>query len=173
MKPRQSHRTIWCTCFFWKHDVYKHTGSGLEVILHVDKLPLYFLYFLIFSQDHLMILFLMKFLIAVFLEASPFINFGDFCQPPRLLHPPVCYFGQNLPASPFIPPSPSVWNSRVGVTYTYSHHHTETLLIFTTSRFRSICVVSMWSLFYFHLLFHHDKSYNLMHADTLVLLLSF
>ena len=27
----------------------------------------------------------MKFLIAVFLPASPFINFGDFCQPPRLL----------------------------------------------------------------------------------------
>ena len=27
-----------------------------------------------------------KFLIAVFLPASPFINFGDFCQPPRLLH---------------------------------------------------------------------------------------
>ena len=29
-----------------------------------------------------------KFLIAVFLPVSPFINFGDFCQPPRLLHPP-------------------------------------------------------------------------------------
>ena len=28
-----------------------------------------------------------KFLIAVFLPVSPFINFGDFCQPPRLLHP--------------------------------------------------------------------------------------
>ena len=24
----------------------------------------------------------MKFLIAVFLPASPYINFGDFCQPP-------------------------------------------------------------------------------------------
>ena len=30
----------------------------------------------------------MKFLIVVFLPASPFINFGDLCQPPRLLHPP-------------------------------------------------------------------------------------
>ena len=30
----------------------------------------------------------MKFLIAVFLPASPFINFGDFCQPPRLLFSP-------------------------------------------------------------------------------------
>ena len=27
----------------------------------------------------------MKFLIAVFLVASPFIYFGDFCQPPLLL----------------------------------------------------------------------------------------
>ena len=39
----------------------------------------------------------MKFLIAVFLPASPFIptslfiNFGDFCQP-RLLHPPCLLF---------------------------------------------------------------------------------
>ena len=47
----------------------------------------------------------MKFLIAVFLPASPFIpnspfiNFGDFCQPPRLLYPAVYYFGQNLPVS--------------------------------------------------------------------------
>ena len=29
----------------------------------------------------------MKFLIAVFLPVSPFINFGDFCQTPRLLDP--------------------------------------------------------------------------------------
>ena len=33
-----------------------------------------------------------KFLIAVFLPASPFINFGDFCQPPCLLHPPRLLF---------------------------------------------------------------------------------
>ena len=48
VKPRQSYKTVRCT-FFYKHGVYKHiqaevwTGSGLEVILHVDKLPLYFL----------------------------------------------------------------------------------------------------------------------------------
>ena len=42
-----------------------------------------------------------------------------FCQPPRLLtleifaNLPVYYFGRNLSASPFIPPSPSIWNSRV------------------------------------------------------------
>ena len=35
-------------------------------------------FLLIFSQDRLMIL-----LIAVFLPASPFTNFGDFCQPPN------------------------------------------------------------------------------------------
>ena len=40
----------------------------------------------------------MKFLIAVFLSASPFIptslfiNFGDFCQPLRLFHPPRLLF---------------------------------------------------------------------------------
>ena len=40
----------------------------------------------------------MKFLIAVFLSASPFtatysfINFGDFCQPLCLLHPPHLLF---------------------------------------------------------------------------------
>ena len=54
-----------------------------------------------------------------------------FCQPPRLFQPPrlltlevfailpvyctlpVYYFGRNLPASPFIPSSPSIWHSRV------------------------------------------------------------
>ena len=24
VKPRQSHKTVWCTCFFYKHDVFKH-----------------------------------------------------------------------------------------------------------------------------------------------------
>ena len=63
----------------------------MDVILHVDKLALSFTFFLlIFPQDCLMIFILMKFLIAVFLPAfsfipfSPFINFEDFCQPPRL-----------------------------------------------------------------------------------------
>ena len=37
----------------------------------------------------------MKFPIAVFLPASPFINFGDFCQPPSLLHPPHLLFWSN------------------------------------------------------------------------------
>ena len=63
-------------------------------------------FLLIFSQDHLMILFLMKFLIAVFLEASPFINFGDFCQPPRLLHPPRLLFWAKFASLPVYPALP-------------------------------------------------------------------
>ena len=59
------------------------------MILHVYKLSLYFflLFVDIFTRlfDNFV---LIKFLIAVFLPASPFINFGSFCQPPRLLHPP-------------------------------------------------------------------------------------
>ena len=56
----------------------------------------------------------MKFLIAVFLPASPFIptfpfiNFEDFSNLPVYCTLPVYYFGQNLPASPFILPSPSI-----------------------------------------------------------------
>ena len=38
---------------------------------------------------------LMKFPIAVFFPASPFITFGDFCQLPRLLHPPRLLFWSN------------------------------------------------------------------------------
>ena len=48
----------------------------------------------------------MKFLIAVFLPASPFIapspfiNFGDFCQPPRLLHTPRLLFWPKFASLP-------------------------------------------------------------------------
>ena len=48
----------------------------------------------------------MKFLIAVFLPASPFvapspfINFGDFCQPLRLLHPPLLLFWPKFASLP-------------------------------------------------------------------------
>ena len=70
-----------------------------QVILHGDNLPLYSLcsfcwYFHKIVYDFIS----MKFLIAVFLPASPFIltspfiNFGDFCQPLRLLHPPRLLF---------------------------------------------------------------------------------
>ena len=63
----------------------------------------------------------MKFLIAVFvffswqplIPTSPFINFGDFANLLVYCTLPVYYFGRNLPASLFIPPSPSIRNSRV------------------------------------------------------------
>ena len=48
----------------------------------------------------------MKFLIDVFLAASPFtptspfINFGDFCQPPHLLHPPRFLFWPRFASLP-------------------------------------------------------------------------
>ena len=66
------------------------------MILHVDKLPRisYVLFVDIFTR--LFYNFIsMKFLIAVFLPASPFIptspfiNFGDFFQPARLIRPPL------------------------------------------------------------------------------------
>ena len=53
----------------------------------------------------------MKFLIAVFLPASlfiptsPFINFGDFCQRPRLLHSPFIILAEICqPSRLFRPP---------------------------------------------------------------------
>ena len=42
----------------------------------------------------------MKFLIAVFLQASPFINFGDFCRPPRLLHTSHLLFSPKFASLP-------------------------------------------------------------------------
>ena len=120
MKPRQSHKTVCCTCCFFhiaqncfliamKHDVLEEENRAKEqVILHVDKLPLYFLCsFCLF-----------------FYKIVWWFYFNEFskccfCQPPCLFQPPVyCtlpvyYFGQNLPASHFTLPSPTIWNSRV------------------------------------------------------------
>ena len=42
----------------------------------------------------------MKFLIAVFLPASPFVNFGDFCQPTRLLYLPRLLFWPKFASLP-------------------------------------------------------------------------
>ena len=67
------------------------------MILHADKLPLYFLCFF-YWYFHNIVFISMKFLVAVFLPASPFIltfpfiNFEDFCKSPRLLHPPRLLF---------------------------------------------------------------------------------
>ena len=122
VKPRQSHKTVWCTCFSYKYDVYKHIQAQVWKWFFMSINYLFISYVLsvdIFTRsfdDFIS----MKFLIAVFFPASPFVPislfiiFGDFCQPPCLLHPiPVYYFGRNLPNSPFIPPSYSIWNSRV------------------------------------------------------------
>ena len=109
---------------FWLHwsktQREEENQAKEQVILHVDKLALYFLCFFVDIFTSLFDDFIsMKFLIAVFLPVSPFIptspfiNFGDFCQPPVYCTLPVYYFGRNLPAYPFIPPSPSNWNSRV------------------------------------------------------------
>ena len=70
------------------------------MVLHGDKLALYFYVLFVdiltrWFDDFIS----MKFLIAVFLPASPcipttspFINFENFCQPPRLLHPLLLLF---------------------------------------------------------------------------------
>ena len=79
-----------------------------QVILHVNKLPLYFLcYFLVDIFTRSLDDFIsMKFLIAVFLPASPFlptspfIDFGDFCQPSRFLHLPGLLFWPKFASLP-------------------------------------------------------------------------
>ena len=50
VNPRQSHKTIWCTCFFISMtfiSIYRlrfgDFSCKFQVILHVDKLPFYFL----------------------------------------------------------------------------------------------------------------------------------
>ena len=73
----------------------------------------------------------------------PVITRHSFCQPLRLFQPPrlltleifvnlpvyctlpVYYFSRNVPASPFIPPSPSIWNSRV---YAKGRHFSITMI---------------------------------------------
>ena len=107
VKPRKSHKTVWCTCFFYKHDVYKHnTSTGLEVIPHVNKVPSYFLWSFYWYFHKIVWWFIwMKFLIAVLVSPFiptplPFINFGDFCQPTRLLHPPRLLFWPKFSSLP-------------------------------------------------------------------------
>ena len=59
----------------------------------------------IFSQDRLMILFQWSFNCCVFASLPvyfnlPFINFGDFCQPVHLLHPPRLLFWSKFVSLP-------------------------------------------------------------------------
>ena len=50
-----------------------------------------------------------------FIPTSPFINFGDFCQPLVYCNLPFYCFCWSLQASTCTPFSPSIWNSRVYV----------------------------------------------------------
>ena len=164
MKPRQSHKTVCCTCCFFhiaqncfliamKHDVLEEENRAKEqVILHVDKLPLYF--FCSFCWYFHKIVWWFYF--------NKISNCCVFGQSPRLFQPsrllslevfanlpvdcavPVYYFGRNLPASPFTPPSPSIWNSRVNAELNgrvISHK----LGISMNSKWRQNYVVSRWT----------------------------
>ena len=119
VKPRERHKTVWCTCFFITMTFISIYSLRFRSDSSFRK-TLYFLYFLlIFSQDRLMILFQWNFWLMYFchsprlfqplrlLTLEIFANFPIYCTLP------FCYFGRNLPASLFIPPSPSIWNSRV------------------------------------------------------------
>ena len=80
----------------------------------------------------------MKFLIAVFFPASPFINFGDFCQPPSVLHPPRLLFWPKFASLPVYSALPSIWNLRImkalivgrhGVGSTKGNFHMEPMIL--------------------------------------------
>ena len=136
VKPRQSHKTVCCTCCFFhiaqncflitmKHDVaWRGESSKRLVILHVvNYLRISYVLFVDIFTRSFDDFISMKFLIVVSNEVSKFLVSN--CQPPRLLTLeifsnlpvyctlPIYYFGRNLPASPFIPSSPSIWNWRV------------------------------------------------------------
>ena len=138
-------------------------------MLGVDKLCIsYVLFADIFSRSFNDFI-SMKFLMAVFLPASPFIptcpsiNFiapslfitlTETCQSARLFRPPFLFEAREC-----------------------KDHQSETLFMFTifltTSRRRSIYVLTIWYIFHFHLHFHKDQSYNLINTGALVFLLIF
>ena len=85
--------------FFYKHDVYDEAWRSVKRIdqknrwffMQINYLCISFVLFANISIRSFDDFISMKFLIAVslpassFIPTSPFINFGDFCQPPRLL----------------------------------------------------------------------------------------
>ena len=80
------------------------------MILYVDKLPLYFLcsFCWYFHKIFWWFYFNENSNCCVFASLPFYSNLPVYCTLP------VYYFGWNLPAFPFIPPSsPSIWNSRV------------------------------------------------------------
>ena len=112
VKPRQSHKTVSCTCCFFhiakncflitmKHDVaWRGESSNKWFFMLINYLRISYVLFVdifTWSFDHFI---WMKFLFAVFLPTSPFIYFGDFCQTPRLLHPPRLLFWPKFASLP-------------------------------------------------------------------------
>ena len=101
---------------FCKHDVYKHIQAQVwkGFFMWINYLCISYVLFVDIFTRSFDDLISMKFLIAVSLPASLFIPTS-----PRLLtleifaNLRVYYFGRNLLASPFILPSPSIWNSKV------------------------------------------------------------
>ena len=116
VKPRQSHKTVWCTCFSYKYDVYKHIQAQVWKWFFMSINYLFISYVLsvdIFTRsfdDFIS----MKFLIAVFLPASsfiatprlltleifanfsvywtlPFIILAEIRQPPRSFRPLILF----------------------------------------------------------------------------------
>ena len=125
VKPRQSHKTVSCTCCFFhiakncflitmKHDVaWRGESSNKWFFMLINYLCISYVLFVdifTWSFDHFI---WMKFLFAVFLPTSPFITLEIFAKLPVYCTLHVYYFGRNLPASLFIPLSPSIWNSTV------------------------------------------------------------
>ena len=82
--------------FFYKHDVYKHIQAQVWkwFFMQINYLCISYVLFVDIFTRSFDDFISMKFLIAVFLPASlfiptcPFINFGDFCHPRRLLFLP-------------------------------------------------------------------------------------
>ena len=111
VKPRQSHKTIWCTCFFYKHDVYKNILQAWWFFKHMFKhyaKPWYFhkiVWWFYFNEISICCVFaslpvycnlpvyqLWRFLAtSLFIAPSPFIILAEICQPPRLFRPPLLF----------------------------------------------------------------------------------
>ena len=90
MKPRQSHKTVWCTCFSISMTFISicrlRFGSRLTTFVFLMFFCWYFSkivwWFYLNEISNYCV-----FASLLFIPTSRFINFGgDFCQPPRLLH---------------------------------------------------------------------------------------
>ena len=75
VKPRQNHKTVWCTCFFHKHDAYEHVQAQVWklIFMQINYHCIFYVLFVDIFTSSFDDFFTMIFLIAVFLPASPFI----------------------------------------------------------------------------------------------------